>query len=195
MPLLPYDTLLIESPFPVDEVRGRLQGATGPVRWFRFGAPTHPFMGEVADDDVRIHRAIGYQNSFLPRVAGRIEPTARGSRLTATMTLQPWVTVFIGVWMAMALAAAIPLLVLALTSDPPLGIVLIPVGMLLLGWAVASGAFTLEAHIARAQLTELLQGHRAVAVPPAVPAGADHPPATSAAPSGAPVRPHPGPKA
>lgn len=161
MPLLPYDTLVIESPLPVAEARGRLQGATGPVRWLRFGPAAYPFEGEVTDDEVRIRRAIGYQNSFLPRIQGRLEPAARGSRLAATMEMHPLVMIFVGLWMAIAVTIALPMLVLALTSDPPAEMVLIPVAMVLGGWALTAGAFTLEARIARAHLTRLLDGHDA----------------------------------
>lgn len=159
MPLLPYDTLVIESPLPVAEALGRLQAATGPVRWMRFGAPAYAFEGEVTEDEVRIRRAIGYQNSFLPRIEGRLEPAARGSRLSATMEMNSPVTIFMGLWMAVAVTISLPMLVLALVSDPPVAMVLVPVGMLLGGWALASGAFTLESHMARAHLTQLLEGH------------------------------------
>jgi hypothetical protein len=165
MPLLPYDTLEIESPLSVAEARLRLQGATGPERWMRLGTPPHPFEGEVTEHEVRIRRAIGYQNSFLPRIRGRLEPAAQGSRLAATMEMHPLATLIMGLWMAIGLTTSLPMLVLAVLSDPPAEMVIIPVVMLLGGWALASGAFTLEARIARAHLTQLLDG-RAAGEPP-----------------------------
>lgn len=158
MPLLPYDTLLIESPLPLHEARARLQGATGPVRWLRFGAPPHAFEGEVAGDAVRIHRAIRYQNAFLPRIEGRLEPGAQGSRLRAAMKLHPFVAVFMAVWFSIALAAGLPM-VIALFFGAPAVTALIPLAMLLFGGALVSGAFTFEARIARERLAALLDGH------------------------------------
>jgi hypothetical protein len=166
MPLLPYDTLVIESPLPVAEALGRLQGATGPVRWMGMGTGAHPYEGEVTEDEVSIRRAIGYQNSFLPRIQGRLEPAGQGSRLAATMEMHPLVMLIMSLWMAIALTTALPMLVLAATSDPPVEFVLLPVGMLLAGWALASGAFTIEARIARRELTALLDGRIAADAAP-----------------------------
>jgi hypothetical protein len=157
MPLLPYDTLVIDSPLPPGEALARLRAATGPRRWFRgFGAATHPFQGEVVGDEVRIERVIGYGNSFLPRIHGRVEPRAHGSRLNATMALHPLVAVFMLVWMAFALATGLPLAALQLARGLDEPAMLTPMGMALAGWLLASGCFTFEARIARERLTALL---------------------------------------
>jgi hypothetical protein len=159
MPLFPYDTLQIDSPLSADAALARLRQATGPQRWFRFGTPQQPFEGEVSADAVRIRRAIGYQNAWLPRIRGRIEPRAAGCRLHATLSLHPAVAVFIVVWFGGALMMIPPALALVLAGGPPGGLVITPV-MLLFGWGLCSGAFTFEAWAARERLAALLEAVR-----------------------------------
>ncbi|HEX2076128.1 MAG TPA: hypothetical protein VHG08_00415 [Longimicrobium sp.] len=159
MPLLPFDTLLIDSPLSVDQACQRLQQATGPRKWFRWsGMPAHPFEGTVTANEVRIQRGIRYQNSFLPQIHGRIEPRAQGSRLVGTMSLHPAVAVFMMVWFGAALLIGLPAILLALgTGDLSEG-VWIALAMPLFAWALCTGAFTVEARLARQQLEALLEG-------------------------------------
>jgi hypothetical protein len=158
MPLLPYDTLLIDSPLPVDEARARLEQATGPRRWARYGPPPQPFQGEVTADEVRIERAITYQNSFLPRIRGRLEPRADGSRLQATLSPHPLAAAFMAVWFAGVLLIGVPSTVAGLLAgESGLAVWITPL-MLAFGWILCSGIFTIEAHIARGRLAGLLEG-------------------------------------
>lgn len=160
MPLLPYDTLLIDSPLPADGALARLQAATGPRRWTLWrglGPAPRPFTGTATADEIRIERVIGYGNAFRPRIRGRIEPRAGGSRLTATMSLHPFVSVFMLVWFGGVLATGLRIV----AAPPSAGIrepvlIVIPPAMLLLGWLLVAGGFTFEAWRARSRLTELL---------------------------------------
>lgn len=159
MPLLPYDTLLIDSPLSVARAGQRLQQATGPRKWVRwFGVPVHPFEGTVTANEVRIQRGMGYQNSFLPQIRGRIEPRAEGSRLEGTMSLHPAVAVFLMVWFGIALLVGLPAILLALRmGDLSVGL-WIALAMPLFAWALSAGAFTVEARLARQRLEALLEG-------------------------------------
>lgn len=123
---------------------------------FRFRRGAAAFEGEVSDAGVDIRRMIGYQNSFLPNIQGSFERTPYGSRLRGTMQMHPLVTIFMCIWIAFVIIvgfAAATLFLLARDYDPA---GLIPVGMLLFGWAVPAAAFTIGAGIARRALIEIL---------------------------------------
>jgi hypothetical protein len=162
MPRLPYDTLLIESPLSVTQARARLERATGPREWLRtwgfLSVPSHPFVGTITDHQVSIQRAIAYQNSFLPHIEAHLEPRAEGSRLAGTMSLHPLVGVFMIVWVVMLVLMGL----LAAPADLANAEFdegrWIPLGMLIFGWVLCSGAFTIEARIARKRLAALLEG-------------------------------------
>lgn len=155
MPLLPYATLLIDSPLPVERAAARLQQATGPRTLFRFGPRSpHPFAGEITDREVRIERAIGYQNAFLPRIRAHLEPCAEGCRLVGSMSLHPFVAVFLAVWVGFLLMGLPTLLRLARGEPSPQAWTLL--AMLAFAWALAAGAFTVEARLARRRLAALL---------------------------------------
>lgn len=162
MPLLPYDTLLIDSPLPIEQAAMRLQLATGPRKllrlWPALSAPSHPFVGELIDDEFRIERAIAYQNSFLPRIRARLEPRAEGCRLAGTMSLHPPVGVFMLVWVGMVALIGVPATLWGLAHGDFSQATWIPPAMLVFGWALCSGAFTIEARIARKRLAGLLEG-------------------------------------
>jgi len=54
-----------------------------------------PFAGSVEEGSFKIRRDIGYQNSFLPLIYGRIVPIPTGTRVSVTMFLHPLVVVFV----------------------------------------------------------------------------------------------------
>lgn len=155
MRLLPYDHLLIDSPLPLEQAQARLREATGPRRFIKFFRAPHPFEGEVNGTDVRVQRAIIYGNSYLPRIHGRLERHAHGSRLAATMSMSPFTSVFSAIWFASVLFITIFVTpTLSRDGDP---MALIPVGMLILGYTMMSLCFWVEAGIARRRLAEILQ--------------------------------------
>ena len=158
MPLLPYDTLLIDSPLSVEQAAARLQRAIGPRPWFPFGPRPRPFHGEFTGHQVRIQRAIAYQNSFLPHIEARLEPRAEGCRLVGTMSLHPLVGVFMLFWVAVLVLIGLSAAVGGLAQGETGSGAWMPVGMLIFGWVLCSGAFTVEARIARKRLATLLEG-------------------------------------
>ncbi|HEX5869466.1 MAG TPA: hypothetical protein VFY65_03560 [Longimicrobium sp.] len=162
MPLLPYDKLLIDSPLPMEQARARLERITGPRTWLRtwgmLSVPSHPFVGEVTGDQVRIQRAIVYQNSFLPHIEARLEPRPEGCRLAGSMSLHPLVGVFMLFWVAMAAVIALSAAVGGLRRGELDAGWWMPLGMLVFAWVLCSGAFTIEAGIARNRLAALLEG-------------------------------------
>ena len=156
MPLLPFDRFSIETSLTSDEVRNALASAAEPRKWFRFGPGRCSFEGEVGIDSFRLRRIIGYRNSFLPDIRGRIMATNGGSTVEGTMSLHPIVLGFMIVWFGgvLLIGGAMSVAMLARGVWQPM--VLVPLGMLAFGWILTSGAFTFEARKARALLVEML---------------------------------------
>jgi hypothetical protein len=156
MPLLPFERFEIRSRLPLAEVTSRLAAAVEPKRWLRFGKAERPFEGRVEGQEFRIQRIIGYRNSFLPRIYGRFTPDPPGCRVEGTLTLHPLAAAFMVVWIG-----AVVLIGGAFAINPPaegrLLAHLLPVAMLLFGWALATVPFTYEARRARRMLGELLE--------------------------------------
>jgi hypothetical protein len=70
--------------------------------WRFFDSERKPFVGEVGTDSFSIYRDIWYQNSFLPRIRGRVEATLSGSKVSIKMSLHPLVTAMLGCFVIMA---------------------------------------------------------------------------------------------
>lgn len=155
MRLLPYDKLSIHSPLPMDQAEARLRESVGPTRYLRFGAGPYPFQGEVDGTEVRIHRSIIYQNSFLPRIRARLEPHGQGSRLAGTMSLHPFVLVFSVVWVT-GVMIGLWQTVARVSRGGPAAEVGIPLAMLAFLYVTMSVGFWWEAAIARRRLAEIL---------------------------------------
>lgn len=155
MPLLPFERYEIRSALPAAEAASRLAAAVEPERRFRREKAARAFEGEVGGAEFRIRRIIGSRNSFLPTIHGRIVPDAGGSRVRCTLTLHPLTAVLTALWLAGVLIAGGS----ALGPLPPGQSGwsrVVPLGMLLFGWGLVSGAFTVEARRARRLLSELL---------------------------------------
>lgn len=156
MPLLPFDSFSIDTPLSASEAAARLANVVEPRRLLRLGGGEKPFEGVVSGDSFAIRRVIGYRNSFLPEIRGRIEATASGSRVRGTMRLHPLVLVFMALWVGFA--AMLTIMALSGLQDPgedgpPIGGAL---ALLLFGWALVTLPFTIEARIARGRLAALL---------------------------------------
>lgn len=158
MQLLPYRKLLIDSPLPVQAAEERLAQATGPRKLFRFGRSAYAFEGTVSTGNIRIKRAIGYQNSFLPRIHGTLAPRSSGSRLEATLALHPAVTVFLMVWFGMLALIGIPTMLRSLSDGIVWPALLVPPAMFVFAGILVCGGFAAEANIAAERLTSILDG-------------------------------------
>ena len=118
-----------------------------------FGGGQRTFEGVVEGNRFRVWRIIQYHNSFRPAIVGTVEPTPSGSRLRGTMSINPLVAIFLFVWFSAAIASGIG--ALAGPADTPPLKRLLPVGMLVFGWILASGGYTIEARAARERLQEI----------------------------------------
>jgi len=154
MKLWPYRRFVLQSPLSPDEVARVLRDSVDPrPQWDN---PGRPFVGSVTPPEFRIHRAIGYRNSFLPRVVGRIIPGDNGSHISITMRLHPAAAIFMALWLGGTALIGVPLAVATFADGG--GAALIPACMLLFGGLLTIVAFSAEARIAKKILRSLLDG-------------------------------------
>ena len=98
MKLLPYDTMTVDVPAPIEKVVDSLRRHVEPRKWFRLSHDHVPFQGEVHESGFTISRIIHYRNSFLPVLHGRFESQESSTAVHVRITLHPLVIGFLCVW-------------------------------------------------------------------------------------------------
>jgi hypothetical protein len=98
----PYHRFEFASPHSRDAAVAGMEVHVEPVKWFRVRWPSasndEKFEGEITQDDIRVRRVLGYNNSFAPMSRIVVHPAARGSRVEVTMAPHPFVLVFVAIW-------------------------------------------------------------------------------------------------
>lgn len=154
--LLPYRRFEIHSPHSAEQAERIVAAAVEAPRWFRFGSGARPFEGKVGGAVFAFRRIIRYRNSFLPEISGRIASQGSGSRVSITMRLNVVVAAFLLVWFGGVLVGAVAMTFAVADGSASPALVLVPIGMLLFGWALTAGSFAVEAKKATELLNELL---------------------------------------
>jgi len=156
MPLLPYRRYELVSTNAPSEVEAALRAAVEPERIWRFRAATRPFEGEVGDAVFDVRRTIGYRNSFLPQIRGKISAAPEGSRIAITMRLHPLVLAFMILWLGGVGVGCISILFAELQKGGAPFKALGPAGMFIFGWVLSAGGFTFEARKASVLLASTM---------------------------------------
>jgi hypothetical protein len=84
--------------------RSRWQAIEFACSWDPKNEP--PFIGTITGDHFRIRRVIGYRNSFLPVISGRVTPDIYGSRIDVVLRVNAPVIVVMTIWLAAAVVGA-----------------------------------------------------------------------------------------
>ncbi len=155
---LPYERFVIETRLTPGQVAERLREVTAPGRRLRLrsSAGGKAFEGTVSDLEFRLTRVIGYRNSFLPVVRGRIEDAPDGARIEVSMRLHPAVFGFMALWfgfLTIILAVIFAIASIRQTFSP---FFLVPLGIYAFGYALTTGGFKLESRRSREQLEAML---------------------------------------
>lgn len=157
--LLPYQTLVLESALTPTQALERLKAAVEPRQWaMRSRHRERPFEGTVEGTGFRMQRTIGYRNSFVPQLHGRIEATPGGrARLVVAFRIHPAVVVFLAIWFGFLGCFGV-----AAIDQPSVGAGgpsprLLPGGMLVFGVLLLFGGFMPEAHKATRLLTQIFE--------------------------------------
>jgi hypothetical protein len=146
--LFPYRRYELVSVKAPREVEAAMRAAVEPLRFLGFGSPSRPFEGEIGDCVFTVQGAISYRNSFLPQIRGKITTAPEGSRIWISMTLHPFVLVFMTIWLGGLGVATVLILSGELRRGGSPSAAFIPAVMFAVGWAIATGAFAFEANIA-----------------------------------------------
>jgi hypothetical protein len=133
-----------------------LQEIVEPPR--KWGWPTSTkrgyFEGRVAGSRFKIHRIIGYQNSFIPIIEGNFRRDGLGSIVTLNMRMVwPVVPVWIGIILFLAWNSVSVYSPMA----GPFGVRMVLIAMTLFIYLVATVPFAIEVRIAMKRLLELLR--------------------------------------
>jgi hypothetical protein len=158
---VPFYRFEIETPLSPQVAAQRIREMTSepPAGMVTFGRPDRrartPFLGRVDDRAFQIRRVIGYRNSFLPRIRGRIEPATVGSTVRITMAVHPVVILFLVVWLAIIGRFAYTETIAPLLAGQPPG--WFAAVMLLLMLTLTVGSFWYEASQARKLLQDALR--------------------------------------
>jgi hypothetical protein len=156
MTLLPFETIVIETPLTKEETIFNLTECIEPEKTFRFfnKSDTRDFEGQLRGNEFEIKRIINYRNSFLPIIKGRIQTIGTGTRITVNMRIHVAVMAFMAVWFGF-----IGLFFLAsLNSEDNGDTILFPLGMLLFGYALTMGGYLFESYRTKEILTDITKG-------------------------------------
>ena len=117
-----------------------------------------PFQGEITQNGFKITRIIHYRNSFLPIITGKFLPGNPRLKVEIRMGLHPFVTAFICIWFGGVGLISIIFLASMLSGTTTFSIdSLIPLGMLVFGWALVSGGFWFEVKKQKPMLIEMFE--------------------------------------
>jgi len=126
-----------------------------------------PYEGEITGDQFRINRVIGYQNSFLPKIYGRIEATEKGSIVHVVMRLNAFALIFMCLWMLIIGSILLVCLVIVLRSeDQDWSTAAGPTAMLAFGYAITMGGFKYESILSRKDLAKAMKAVRSTEAVP-----------------------------
>jgi hypothetical protein len=154
---VPYQRLVIHSPFAPSEFVARLQAEVEPLRLFRnpLSRNHKPYEGGVAGDRFEIERIIQYRNSFVPLVQGQVLAGSSGSRIEVTLRLRWLIVVFMGIWFG-GLAIGWLALMSRVILGRGAGLSIVAVSVMLgFGYLLLVGRFTVETRKAARFLEEL----------------------------------------
>jgi len=166
--LVPYEKYVLITRLSPQEIHYRLDQIVDTSKHFNtifsMARREKLYHGELSESNFKIVRKIGYRNSFLPVIQGRVSSSAQQTRIDIQMRLHMAVLIFIIVWLGvvgLVCIATMPTLMKQLFQaagekfDPKL---LLPFGMLIFGYLLVTLPFKMESRISKKFLAKLLEG-------------------------------------
>lgn len=163
MRYLPYDDFYVTTALSPAEVEERLQKEIEPPRGFSFKAlffqsSGYYFSGYILNGNFKLQQVIRGRNHFTPQITGVTEPGMNGSRIHIKMQMHAAVVVLLCIWIVGTALAAVAGFVAILTRGQSVAAVLVPLGMLLVGYVLPMFGFKPEADEVKARLLKIFQG-------------------------------------
>lgn len=165
MPLFPAARFVIDAPAAPDEVRDRLSRAVGRRQPLSFRRPDAPFTGTVGTDSFDLRPVIAHRSSFIPIVRGSFATGIAGTRVEVRLRMLPAVAAFMALWLSLAAAFAIGMLVIAFRNPSRSWLPLIGIAFFAFGYLLMTFSFSFEARRIRRNLGLLLAGTPATELP------------------------------
>lgn len=153
MKFIPYSRFYIASKESPNDVVHILDKNVGEKPFLGLNSPKE-FNGTVNGNEFQIQKNISYRNSFLPIIEGRIKSTKDGAIIDIKMRLNSFVFCFICIWF---FGVGIGCILVLSNIDEFSRESLIPLGMLVFGFALVNGGFWFEASKQKKRLIELLK--------------------------------------
>jgi len=164
MKFLPYEDFEIKTSLSSYDAINRLKKITGASQhlWF-WQRPKASYQGKIEGNQFEISRSIGYRNSFLPIIKGKVRSDLGGSSITISMQLHVLVMLFMIFWLGSVGFSFLTSLDWAVydlltTGQADLFSLFPPAGMFLFGYLLTMGGFKFEARKSKKHLYELLNG-------------------------------------
>lgn len=154
MTFLPYETVVLETTLPKEEVIARLTREIAPKSfafWKKSG--DQAFRGSLNGNEFEITRIIGYRNSFLPLVNGHIQASENGTRIALQIRLPPSTLIALAIFIFLALASFVGS-ILSSESSGHLQEVLLPLFL----YGMTMGGYWFEAGRAKSLLRDITDG-------------------------------------
>jgi hypothetical protein len=104
---MPYYKFEINTHIAPEVILQKIASITSEPKSFRDSirlvgrTPERPFEGRIQGNVFNLTRCIQYRNSFLPQVHGKVVAAHASSTVTVTMTLHPFVGIFMVFWVSM----------------------------------------------------------------------------------------------
>jgi hypothetical protein len=149
MNFVPIENFQITTKLDPLAAQSKLAEEVGPARYFS---------GFIMNQQFEVRRNINYRNSFLPQVTGTITKDMFGSKILVKMRPQGFVVAFITLWLSAALLAGVAFLIMSVVKSSFTIGHLIPFGMFLFGYALATGSFKFESIRSKEKLIQLVDG-------------------------------------
>jgi hypothetical protein len=165
MPLFPDERFVIDAQAAPDEVRDRLSSAVARGRRVSLRRPKAVFTGTVGTNSFQLRPVLGYRNSFVPVARGSFTSGSAGTRVDVRLRMLPAVAIFMAVWLSLATAFFLGLVVIAFRNPARSWLPLVGIVFFAFGYLLMKLSFSFEARRIRANLALLLSGTPASDLP------------------------------
>lgn len=114
------------------------------------------YEGSTDVDTFKISKIIHYRNSFLPKIKGRISSNYNTTTIEVTMQLHKYVSVFMVIWLSIALFSLVTSLISITLSELEL-FDMIPLGMVIFGVLFMYIPFNIECRKSKKDLQRMFE--------------------------------------